>query len=89
VLWISPADATRRGVGDGAAIRIANARGTMPARARVTTRVPEGTVWMRDGWAGLNDLTSGAPAIPDAAVDTFGFSGGQASFETRVDVEAV
>jgi anaerobic selenocysteine-containing dehydrogenase len=88
VLWISPADATRRGVGDGGAIRIANARGTMQARARVTTRVPEGTVWMRDGWAGLNDLTSGAPAIPDAAVDTFGFSGGQASFETQVDVEA-
>jgi hypothetical protein len=44
---------------------------------------------MRDGWAGLNDLTSGAPAIPDAAVDVFGFSGGQASFEARVEVEAI
>jgi hypothetical protein len=44
---------------------------------------------MRDGWAGLNDLTNGAAAIPDAAVDTFGFSGGQADFEARVEVEVV
>ena len=88
-LWISPADAARRGVGDGGAIRIANARGEMRARARVTPRVPDGTVWMRDGWAGLNDLMNGAAALPDAAVDTFGFSGGQASFETRVEVQGV
>jgi len=89
VLWIAPADAARRAISDGGALRIVNARGEMRARARVTSRVPEGTVWMRDGWAGLNDLTSGEPAIPDAAVDVFGFSGGQASFEARVDVEAV
>ena len=44
---------------------------------------------MRDGWAGLNDLTSGAPALPDGAVDTFGFSGGQATFDARVEVEAL
>ena len=75
-------------MGDGGAIRIANARGEMRARARVTPRIPEGTVWMRDGWAGLNDLTSGDAAIPDPAVDTFGFSGGQADFEARVDVHA-
>jgi len=89
VLWISPADAARRGVGDGGAIRIANARGEMRARARVTPRIPEGTVWMRDGWTGLNDLTNGEAAIPDVAVDVFGFSGGQADFGARVDVEAV
>jgi anaerobic selenocysteine-containing dehydrogenase len=88
-LWISPADAARRGVIDGGAIRIANARGEMRARARVTPRVPAGTVWMRDGWAGLNELTSGAPAIPDAAVDAFGFSAGQAAYEACVEVEAV
>jgi anaerobic selenocysteine-containing dehydrogenase len=88
-LWISPPDAARRGVSDGGVVRISNARGTMQARARVTPRVPEGTVWMRDGWAGLNDLTDGAPAIPDAAVDTFGFSGGQAAYGARVEVEAL
>jgi anaerobic selenocysteine-containing dehydrogenase len=90
-LWISPTDAAARGVTDGRAIRIVNERGAMSARARVTDRVPAGTVWMRDGWLGLNDLSSGGRIIPDAAVDTFhaqGFSGGQATFTTRVQVEA-
>jgi anaerobic selenocysteine-containing dehydrogenase len=89
VLWIAPADAAARGVADGAPIRIHNERGAMQARASVTPRVPTGTVWMRDGWLGLNDLTEGGPAIPDHAVDAFGFSGGQASFEAQVNVEAV
>jgi anaerobic selenocysteine-containing dehydrogenase len=91
-LWISPVDAGARGLRDGAAIRVVNDRGAMTARARVTERVPPGTVWMRDGWLGLNDLTTGAPAIPDAAVHAFtalGFSGGQARFDARVEVEAV
>ena len=61
----------------------------MRARARVTDRIRSGTVWMRDGWTGLNDLTSGAPALPDGAVDTFGFSGGQATFDAMVDVAAI
>ena len=86
VLWISPADATARGLADGAAIRIYNERGEFTARARVTARIPAGTVWMRDGWDGLNRLTSGAAAIPDAAVDVFGFSGGQAAFDATVEV---
>lgn len=86
-LWISPADAARRGVADGEDIRILNERGEIRARAVITDRVPAGTVWMRDGWPGLNTLTSGAPVLPDAAVDIFpAFSGGQAEFETRVDV---
>jgi anaerobic selenocysteine-containing dehydrogenase len=89
-LWISPADAAARGVQDGAPIRIVNDRGAMTARARVTDRIPDGAVWMRDGWAGLNDLTGGEPAIPDAAVEAFrelGFSGGQATFAARVQVQ--
>lgn len=52
----------------------------------VTDRVPPGTVWMRDGWAGLNALTSGAPVLPDDAVDLFAFSAGQAEFQADVDV---
>jgi anaerobic selenocysteine-containing dehydrogenase len=85
-LWISPADAARRALGDGDGIRVFNERGEMRARALVTDRVPPGTVWMRDGWAGLNTLTSGAPVLPDAATDLFGFAGGQAEFEAGVDV---
>ena len=48
-----------REVADGAAIRIFNERGEMSARAQVTDRFPAGTVWMRDGWEGINRLTSG------------------------------
>jgi anaerobic selenocysteine-containing dehydrogenase len=85
-LWISPADATSRGIDDGAAIRLYNERGEFHARARVTEKVPQGTVWMRDGWEGLNRLTAGAPLIPDDAVDLFAFSAGQASFDAMIDV---
>jgi anaerobic selenocysteine-containing dehydrogenase len=85
-LWIAPVDAASRGVEDGASIRIWNERGTFAARARVTERVPAGTVWMRDGWTGLNRLTSGAASLPDAAVDAFPFSGGQAAYDAMVEV---
>ena len=88
-LWLAPADAEARAVADGARVRIHNERGDMRARARVTPRIPPGTVWMRDGWDGLNRLTAGAAVLPDAAVDAFGtFSGGQASFDARVEVTA-
>lgn len=85
-LWISPDDAATRNLTDGAAIRIFNARGDLMARAHVTTRIPTGTVWMRDGWPGLNRLTAGASVLPDAAVDLFGFSAGQATFDAMVEV---
>jgi anaerobic selenocysteine-containing dehydrogenase len=85
-LWISPADAAVRGLQDGSAIRIYNERGAVQARARVTNDVPAEIVWMRDGWAGLNNLTSGQAVLPDTAVSIFGFSAGQASFEAKVEV---
>jgi hypothetical protein len=44
---------------------------------------------MRDGWEGLNRLTSGESCIPDAAVDLFAFSAGQASFDAMVEVEVI
>ena len=86
VLWIASADAAARGLDEGASIRIFNDRGEFYARARVTDGVPPGTVWMRDGWTGLNRLTSGAASIPDHAVDTFDFSAGQAAFDAMVEV---
>jgi len=67
-------------------IRLFNERGEFHARARVTPKIPEGTVWMRDGWEGLNRLTSGEPCVPDEAVDLFSFSAGQASFDAMVEV---
>jgi anaerobic selenocysteine-containing dehydrogenase len=89
VLWVSPADAAARGVADGGLVRLFNERGEMRARARVTDRVPARTVWMRDGWENLNRLTSGAACIPDAAVDVFGFSAGQAAFDAAVEITPV
>ena len=85
-LWISPEDAATRKLTDGAAIRIFNDRGDLMARAHVTGRIPAGTVWMRDGWPGLNRLAAGAAALPDAAVDLFAFSAGQATFDAMVEV---
>ena len=85
-LWISPADAQARQLANGAPIRIFNQRGDLRARALVTDRVPAGTVWVRDGWPGLNALTGGARVLPDAAVDLFDFSGGQAMFDAMIEV---
>ena len=85
-LWISPVDAAARNLADRAAIRIFNERGDLMARAHVTDRTPPGTVWMRDGWPGLNRLTAGMAVLPDAAVDLFGFAAGQATFKAMVQV---
>jgi len=88
-LWISPSDAAARRLADGAAIVIKNARGEMRARAHVTSKIPPGTVWMRDGWSGLNTLTSGDAVLPDDAVDALAFSAGQAAFDARVEVSSL
>jgi len=86
-LWISPDDAAVRCIGDGDRIRIRNDRGQMSARARVTDRVPDGVVWMRDGWEGMNRLTSGARTVTDAAA--VAFPAGAASYQARVEVEVI
>src|SRR5215467_4206241 len=58
-LWISRVDADARRLSSGDGIRIYNQRGELAAKAHVTDELPPGVVWMRDGWVGLNDLTSG------------------------------
>ncbi len=83
-LWISPTDAAARGIADGDPIRLHNDRGEMNARATVTQKVPASVVWMHDGWRGINDLTSGARSVTDAAARIF--PGGSAAYEARIDV---
>ena len=85
-LWINPADAAARSLADGDPIRIFNDRGEMQAQAQVTGAVPAGVVWMRDGWLGINDLTSGARSVPDAAAEIF--PAGAAAWEARVEVSS-
>jgi len=43
---------------------------------------------MRDGWRGLNDLTSGDPVVGNDAVDLFDFAAGQSAYDARVEVTA-
>jgi anaerobic selenocysteine-containing dehydrogenase len=80
--------AAARATHDGDDIRIRNHRGAFDATARVTDRIGRGTVWMRDGWTGLNTLTSGAPVVPAQALGLFPFTVGQSSFEAQVEVSA-
>lgn len=88
-LWIASEDARARGIADGAPVRVYNDRSEFRARAHVTNRLAPGTVWMHDGWPGLNQLTSGAPVLPDEAVGLFPFGVGQAAFTAHVDVAAL
>jgi anaerobic selenocysteine-containing dehydrogenase len=85
-LWISADDAAARGIADGEAIRIHNSRGDAAAAAKITDRVPSGTVWIHDGWPGLNSLTDGSAAIPDQATRIFPFTTGQSSYDAFVEV---
>jgi formate dehydrogenase major subunit len=43
---ISPEDAVNLGIADGDMVRVASRRGKIEVRAKVTTRMPTGMVWM-------------------------------------------
>jgi anaerobic selenocysteine-containing dehydrogenase len=88
-LWISPADADARRLAGGDAIRIYNDRGEFKAKACVTDDVQPGVVWIRDGWVGLNHLTSGEGVLTGEALSLFHFSVGQANYGARVEVARV
>lgn len=88
-LWVHPLDAAQRGLADGAAASIVNAGGALAVVARVTDAVLPGVVWLRDGWFGLNHLTSGAGALPAQAVDLVNaqrIPGGQAAYDALVEL---
>jgi anaerobic selenocysteine-containing dehydrogenase len=64
-----------------------NQRGRFEAKAHVTDDILPGVVWMRDGWSGINRVTSGAPIVPAAAVNVVpGIPGGQAAYDAWVEV---
>lgn len=87
-LWMAPDDASARGITDGADITLFNDRGSFRARAKITRRMPEGTVWIRDGWPGLNALTDGTSVLPESALAAFPFSVGQSQYGAQVFVRA-
>jgi anaerobic selenocysteine-containing dehydrogenase len=88
-LWIHPQDAEKRQVVTGTPIVISNQRGRFEASACVTDAVLPGTVWMRDGWSGINRVTSGTPIVPvNANTIVPGIPGGQAAYDAWVEVSA-
>lgn len=86
VLWIAQDDGARRGIADGDAIDISSPHGSFRATAKVTNRIPQGTVWMRSGWPGFNALTDGSAVLPETALEGFAFSVGQSNYGARVSV---
>ena len=89
ILWLSPEDAASRNLNDGDTISIYNDRGNFVAKAHVSNKILEGTVWMRDGWVGLNSVTSGKDVLPNEALNLFPFTVGQANFGAQVDVSGI
>lgn len=85
-LWMAEEDGAARGIADGDAITIWNDRGRFAAVALLTRRIPPGTVWIRDGWPGLNALTDGRAVLPDTALEGFPFAVGQSHFGAVVEV---
>jgi anaerobic selenocysteine-containing dehydrogenase len=85
-LWISRSDAYARQLSHGDAIKIYNERGEFVAKAHVTDEVLPGVVWIRDGWVGLNHLTSGDAVLSGDALSLFPFSVGQSDYGAQVEV---
>ena len=88
-LWMSPVDADARKLGHGNAIQVFNGRGFFAATAYISDSMLAGTVWMRDGWAGLNRVTSGSPVLPLEALTFFPFTVGQSNYGAQVEVVPV
>jgi anaerobic selenocysteine-containing dehydrogenase len=87
-LWIHPQDARSRDIQSGSPIIIANARGQFAATAHITDDVLQGVVWMRDGWAGINRVTSSSPVVSLIANNIVpGIPGGQTTFDAWVEVQ--
>lgn len=88
-LWLHPHDAAERGLTSGDRVKMYNQRGQFEAQISVIEDIVPGAVWIRDGWFGLNHLTSGAPALSVEASDAVGFPAGQAAYDAWVEVAKI
>ena len=90
-LWIHPEDAGPRGIAAGGRVELANERGRFEAVARVTGDILPGVVWARDGWPGINTLTSGEACLSPEASDGLDprIPGGQSAYDARVEVRPI
>jgi anaerobic selenocysteine-containing dehydrogenase len=87
-VWIHPEDAGPRGIVAGGCVEVINERGRFEAVARVTEDVLPGVLWARDGWTGINTLTSGEACLPPEASEGLDprIPGGQSAYDARVEV---
>jgi anaerobic selenocysteine-containing dehydrogenase len=88
-LWVHPLDAEERGLAASERAVLFNDGGELAVRLRVTEDVRPGVVWVRDGWYGLNHLTSGAETLRASQVDLVNaerIPGGQSAFDARVEL---
>jgi anaerobic selenocysteine-containing dehydrogenase len=85
-LWISRVDADARQLSNGDEIKLFNERGEFRVKTHVTDDMPPGAVWIRDGWVGLNHLTSGDAVLTGDALSLFPFSVGQSDYGVKVEV---
>jgi anaerobic selenocysteine-containing dehydrogenase len=87
-LWIHPAHADPRGNTAGRRVELINGRGRFEAVARVTEDILPGVVWARDGWPGLNTLTSGEACLTPEASEGLDprIPGGQSAYDAHVEV---
>jgi anaerobic selenocysteine-containing dehydrogenase len=91
-LWVHPIDAADRGLAPGVQAVVFNDGGELRVRLRVTEDVRPGVVWLRDGWFGLNHLTSGTGALEPSQVnlvDALRIPGGQSAFDARVELRGI
>lgn len=91
-LWVHPEDAQARGLSNGDPAEIYNAAGALSVRLKLTEQIQPGVLWLRDGWFGLNHLTSGADTISadgSALFDGVRMPGGQSAYHARVELRPV
>ncbi|HYD46779.1 MAG TPA: molybdopterin dinucleotide binding domain-containing protein, partial [Terriglobales bacterium] len=65
-LNLSPADAARLGIADGAAVRVSTNRGALQLPARIDAKLPDGFVWMPNGFGMIYPDQPGDRAIDGA-----------------------
>jgi anaerobic selenocysteine-containing dehydrogenase len=85
-VFVAQEDAARRGIEEGASVRVRNDRGSLLGTARVGSVVPPGVVAVPSGWwASLSPGATSANALtPDTLTD---LGGGCAFHDTLVEVE--
>ncbi len=102
-VWLNPATAREKGIGEGVAVRVFNDVGEFFARAKLMPNVPPGSVVTDHAWEpyqfrnklGLNNAVAGLLS-PLELVDGWGhltfnpnWDGNMIAFESAVDVETV